>query len=291
MKIIKKIDLLFLKIYSAVLLVIGVSGSITLKSPLFLAIMLFVEVIYLFFTLRRPFKRFNAVKKEFPGEWREFMTGNAIFYRSLDEAGKKHFERDVQLFLSDFSIEGVRRQPVSIEIKLLVASAVAAMLHGKPAWEPPIRDGVVVYPGDRFNRHFQSGKGHFGGMATYNSPLILTMGSLEESLINPRDGNNVVIHELAHYFDMENGNADGIPAARMEGININTWKEIFSREWQKVVNRESFLRDYAGINEAEFFAVANELFFENPAEMKQESPELYEALVAFYNIDTVEILE
>jgi MtfA peptidase len=43
--------------------------------------------------------------------------------------------------------------------------------------------------------------------------------------------------------------------------------------------------DYGGVNEAEFFAVATESFFEKPRQMKEKTPDLYEELKRFYGWD------
>ena len=45
------------------------------------------------------------------------------------------------------------------------------------------------------------------------------------------------------------------------------------------------LRDYATTNEAEFFAVATEVFFEKPRAMAREAPALYGLLREFYRLD------
>lgn len=291
MQVIYKIDVVFLWIYSSIICLIGIIGAISLRNIAFLGLMLLVELIYLFFALKRPYKRSRAVKKEFPQEWKEFLLEHSIFYKNIDETAKRHFERDMQIFLSNFSIEGTRRQLVDMETKLLVASGVATLLNGRPSWEPPFQDGVVIYPGERFNRHYQTGKGNFAGQASYHGPLILTEGGLEQSVKHPHDGYNVIYHEMAHYFDFEDGSAEGIPAARMGSQKLYTWKNIFLKEWQKAMQGRSFLRSYAGKNEAEFFAVATESFFEKPWEMKEKNPELYDALKDFFNIDTINIIK
>lgn len=277
MQVINKIDVVFLWIYFAIILVIGIIGAISLRNILFFLAALSIETIYLFFSLRRPYRRYRALKQPFPKSWKTFLTTHSLFYKSLDELGRKQFEQDVQIFLSDFSIEGPKRQPVDHETKLLVAACAAALLHGRPSWEPPFHDGVIIFPGDRFDRHFRPGKGYFGGMATRKGPMILTEASLEESFKNLRDGYNVIYHEMAHYFDLS-------------GAMI-PWQKLFTEEWRKASEGRSFLRDYAGTNEAELFAVAAEVFFENPWIMKEQSPELYDALKTFFNLDTVNILK
>lgn len=291
MQVIYKIDLIFYWIYSTIILIIGIIGAIYLNNIIFLTFMLLVELIYLYFALKRPYKRSRAVKQKFPEEWKEFLSIHSVFYKNISKAAREMFERDVKIFLSDFSIDGIRRQEVNIETKLLVTSCVVALLHGRPFWEPPFKDGVVIYPGDRFNRHYQTGKGNFAGMASYNGPLILTEGGLEESFKHPHDGYNVIFHEMAHYFDFEDGSAEGIPAARMVSQKLYAWKNVFLKEWQKALIGHSFLRPYAGKNEAEFFAVATESFFEKPWEMLEENPALYSALKDFFNLDTVKILK
>ena len=50
-------------------------------------------------------------------------------------------------------------------------------------------------------------------------------------------------------------------------------------------NRPTPLRDYAGENPAEFFAVATECFFERPKELQKAYHDLYQQLKNFYNQD------
>jgi Mlc titration factor MtfA (ptsG expression regulator) len=45
------------------------------------------------------------------------------------------------------------------------------------------------------------------------------------------------------------------------------------------------LDHYGATDHAEFFAVATEAFFERPAELQQERPELYDALRRYYRQD------
>ena len=48
------------------------------------------------------------------------------------------------------------------------------------------------------------------------------------------------------------------------------------------------LREYGATNEAEFFAVASETFFEKPLKLKENAPELYEELKTFYRVDPMD---
>lgn len=60
---------------------------------------------------------------------------------------------------------------------------------------------------------------------------------------------------------------------------------LSSRAWGKY----KLLDAYAASNEAEFFAVVTERFFESPAALKLHFPDLYEEYKDFYQIDTAEL--
>ena len=67
--------------------------------------------------------------------------------------------------------------------------------------------------------------------------------------------------------------------ARARGSSSGTVElRIDARSVAKQRRRHAFLRSYAGTNEAEFFAVAVEYFFERPQEFQTALPELYGTL-------------
>lgn len=291
MQVIYKVDIIFILIYSFIILITGLFLFLSSTNLLFLVLTVIGEMVYLFFVLKSPYRRHKALKEAFPEEWRNFLEKRCRFYRCLDKEGKKHFEQDMQIFLSDFSIEGIRRQRIDEKTGLLVAAGFATLLFGRPYWEPPIKDGVIVYPGKSFSQDYRIGRGTLAGQASVNSPLIVTQESLEESFKDADDGYNVIFHELAHYFDLEDGRAEGIPSTRMLAQKLKPWKNAISREWKKALSGRSFLRPYAGKSEAELFAVATEFFFENPGVMKRKNLELYNVLKDFYNIDPASIID
>ncbi len=53
-------------------------------------------------------------------------------------------------------------------------------------------------------------------------------------------------------------------------------------EMEKAWRGRSVLRKYAGTNEAEFFAVAVETFFERPGALRRATPELYAILEEYF---------
>ncbi len=290
MQVIYKIDKIFVVTYSTIIVLVGLFFAFLAKSLLLIPITLLVLAIYLYFALKRSLRRWKAVRNSFPQRWREHLNRISRFYRLLNEDRKRHFERDVQIFLSDFPIRGIQNRDIDPFLKLTIAAGVATVLHGRPNWEPPTRDGVLVYPSERFNENYELGKGDFAGEAPRNGPMIIAEGSLIFSLEHPGSGYNVIYHELAHYFDWEDGQAGGLPINRLPSSVIPYWKKIIHNEWQKAMEGNSVLRPYAGKNEAELFAVATEAFFETPLLLQKHHPELYELLRDFYNVDTAELI-
>jgi MtfA peptidase len=290
MQPIYKPDRVFILIYSLIILLSGTAVALFSGHPALLIFTGAVLLLYLGVALRRPLRRRRALRRPFPQGWREFLKRHSPFYSAFNESDRDSFERDVRICLADLRIEGIRRSLVKPELRLLIAMGMATVLHGRPAWEPPVWT-VLVYPGERFDGDYRIGRGNFVGQAPRKGPLIVTAESLERSFSDPIDGFNVLYHELAHCFDWEDGFADGIPAARMMSDEIAEWKEILSRDWLRASKGLSTLPDYAGTNEAEFLAVACEYFFEAPGKLEKELPEFYAALKRFFRLDPVRILQ
>ena len=116
---------------------------------------------------------------------------------------KKYLNAISALFFSDNSIAAIGGAEVPWQTRLLIGVGVASMLHGRPEWEPPLPDGITVYPGMSFDRNYQVEKGNIAGQAPERGPLLIAEESLKQGFADPRDGHNVLIHELAHFFDRE----------------------------------------------------------------------------------------
>jgi hypothetical protein len=280
MRIIPAYDLFFIVLYALLIPLVGVAAFAISGRLEAIPLALLLLGAYLVLALRRPRRRRLAARAPFPEEWRGFLLARLPFFRGLDDAERSRFERDVRLFLAETRIAGTAGAPVSWQTKLLVAAGAAVMLHGRPEWEPPIADGVTIYPGYAFDRNYRPGKGNIAGQAPAGGPLLIAEKSLFEGFAGERDGYNVMLHELAHYFDLE---------ARKGGMSLSPgaggtvpWPEAIAAEYERHDFAASLLPAYAAQNEAEFFAVASEVFFENPRPLRQAHPGLYAVLAAFY---------
>jgi Mlc titration factor MtfA (ptsG expression regulator) len=99
-------------------------------------------------------------------------------------------------------------------------------------------------------------------------------------------GRNVVMHEFAHKIDMIDGVVDGTPPLPNREA-LDRWVKVCSAELEQLRSglEESLLDDYAATDPGEFFAVATEVFFDQPVELRAEKPELYAVFAEFYRQD------
>jgi len=283
MRVLPRFELFFLAFYTSLITLVGALVFFMTGRSETLLLASLLLALYLVLALGKPLRRRRAARAELPGEWREFLLAQSPFYRGLEDKGRAGFERDVRLFLAETRVAGTGGAPVSWQSRLLVAAGAAAMLHGRPDQEPPLRDGVTVYPGHAFDRNYRAGKGNIAGQAPAGGPLLVAEKSLREGFADGHDGYNVIIHELAHYFDHEAGKG-GLKVVVAEGGEMD-WREAIGDEYRKHDFAASALDPYAAQNRAEFFACASEVFFEKPRHLAGTHPDLFSLLVEFYGQD------
>jgi len=152
---------------------------------------------------------------------------------------------------------------------------------------------VILYPGDfRVPRESVDDTGivhrwseELAGESWEQGPVILSWETVSDSTKDM----NLVLHEFAHKLDMRDGVADGCPPLPPE-ISPRDWARDFKAAYQNLnaaIERGASLSldAYAAESPAEFFAVASEMFFLQPAELAADFPAIYRQLRAFYRQD------
>ena len=245
------------------------------------AVALVVWGTTLAWTARKAVRRARVVRGPFPEAWRTWLHDHVRVYRSLPEADRRRFERDVALALDGLHFEGAGGITPTPLLRLGVAAGAALLLHGHPDWELPTERSVLFVP-DTFDEAYgDEESGVYDGMVHSQGPIVLSARAVEEGWARD-DGHNVVLHELAHVFDFEGWEADGVPAF-VDPRSAEAWRSLMRSEMRRAQRGDGILRSYAGSAPAELFAVATEQFFERPARLRSRHEELYDALVAFYN--------
>ncbi len=99
------------------------------------------------------------------------------------------------------------------------------------------------------------------------------------------DNINVAIHEMSHALVFNNFFTQ-LGTDRNFRLNYEKFSTTTGPILADVITkRKSYLRNYAFSNIHEFWAVSVEAFFENPAGLKENMPDLYEALCRVLNQD------
>lgn len=221
--------------------------------------------------------------------WSDFLTQTVSFYRVLSAQDKTCFEQRILLFWQTTNVIGNEQVQVSDEDKLLVAASAIIPVWAFKDWHYFNLKAVHLLPAC-FNEQFECGQpdSNISGMVGTGpmaGKMALSQPDLHRGFINHRDKHNVGIHEFVHLIDMADGDCDGFPERLKEYSFAIPWLDFVGKKICEIDNNKSNIRDYGATNEAEFFSVASEYFFERPLMMKNKHPKLYAALEDIFQQD------
>ncbi len=255
--------------------------------PYLLSMAVLAAIIYVFYRYATADTRLRtaALAEEFPAAWRQILAERVAFYLSLTKNEKTRFEKQVQVFLASTRITGVQTE-VDNTTRLLVAASAIIPVFGFPDWEYRNLGEVLILP-DAWKLEGNPDKevkqlegtllGSVQGFQNHHY-MRLSKASLEQGFRDGMDRQNVGIHEFAHMLDEADGVIDGIPKATLPPELLEPWAAVMKREIEAIEAGKSEINPYAATNEAEFFAVVTEYFFEKPEKLQENHPELYELL-------------
>jgi Mlc titration factor MtfA (ptsG expression regulator) len=179
------------------------------------------------------------------------------------------------------------------EIRVSIAAQASMLLLGLDLDGYDDVTSVIVHPSTvRLRGEHVVGGGlrsrglqTLAGQAHYRGPVVLSWSAARRGARFPAAGTNVVYHEFAHQLDMLDGVVDGTPPLDDDEAR-DRWVQVCTRAYDAVRAQGSpVLRPYAGTNPAEFFAVATEVFFNRPLDLREHEPDLYAELLAYYRQD------
>jgi len=235
----------------------------------------------------------------FPDTWISILQRNLPLYRKLPPSLQRELQGHINVFLSQKIFVGGGELAITEEIKLTIAGQACMLLLGRKTNYFPRHTTVVVYPGAYKGKQI-----HYDGLleieseytglgeSWYRGPVILSWDDVKHGIFDVSDGHNVVLHEFAHQLDQEDSAMDGAPLLLTQSQYIS-WARVLTDEYnelQRKVNKGqvSVIDEYGATNPAEFFAVATEVFFEKPQQLKRRHEPLYEELKQFYHLDPAE---
>jgi MtfA peptidase len=235
----------------------------------------------------RNWKRKKLKNQPFPQHWEPILHKHLPFYGDMDDSELEVFRENLKIFVWEKIFIGAKGLEVTDEHRVVISAAAVRLIQNLDLSYFDRLTEIVVYPHDYTHKDTNGvilGEAHHWGVVVLSWPSVL------HGLHNPCDGLDTASHEFAHVLDRDGGAFDGTPILRADG-NYRTWADVMSRHYENLqdgaTRERRVMRDYGATNEAEFFAVATEAFFEKTVEMKRLTPDLYEELKHFYGVDPV----
>jgi len=245
------------------------------------------------FAWRKNRRRVQLVAAPFPDDWLAHIRTNVGLYESLSKAEQQKLRDDLRILIAETNFEGCGGLTMTDEIRVTIAAQASILLLGfDHDYFERVRT-ILVYPsGFRSPDGWAAPDGvvHMDvgnlGEAWHHGTVILAWDAIVAGGQNPRDSQNVVLHEFAHQLDFLDGVADGTPPLHNRA-EYRKWHEVMTAEYAQLVaeaehGHPMVLDAYGATNPAEFFAVSTECFFEKSIQMQRRHPRLYETLKQYY---------
>jgi MtfA peptidase len=245
----------------------------------------------------RDHRRAEIRKRPFPDEWETIVRNNVAHYSVLDDAGRAELRAMIQVLIEEKNWEGCGGLELTDEIRVTIAAQACLLQLGLPHDYYRNVMSILVYPStvvtpERRPGVFEMPLGQVEGpipilgQAFAHGSVILVWDSALRGARHPELGHNLVYHEFAHQLDMLDGAADGTPPISNR-MQFAEYVAVCSHEFLRLrklaeEGQKTFLDVYGATDEAEFFAVATEEFFDRPIELQKNAPELYNVLKTYY---------
>ncbi|TWT34388.1 M90 family metallopeptidase [Blastopirellula retiformator] len=251
----------------------------------------------MFFSWLKRRRRDKLKSRPFPPQWKEFVEKHLWQYRALNGDERKKLENSIAILFAEKNWEGCNDLELNDLSKVAVAAQVGLLTLGLGEEYFDNVMSVLIYP-SAYRAESQVATGGVVmatqsdrlGEAWYRGPVILSLPDVFEGASGPNHARNLVFHEFAHQLDMLNSSvADGIPP--MESSDqAEAWISNFRRAYQQQVHdcqtgHRPLVDRYGATNEAEFFAVLTEAFFQTPKPLSTHDPDLYDVLRTYYRQD------
>lgn len=220
----------------------------------------------------------------------------------LDDEARAALEAMVQRIVLTKRWEAAYGFEITEAMRVVIAAHAALLVLYLPDGDEPYRSitSIVVHP-TTITVHDEAlapltagvpglvaaGPVYLDGEAEHRGAVFLSWDAVDHESVHPEGGEHVVYHEFAHRLDMVDHLSDGMPVIDDPAAR-RRWHEVCTAEFdalQHSPDPHRLLRDYAGTDPAEFFAVATEVFFTRGAALRDHKPELYEVLADFYGQD------
>jgi len=257
--------------------------------------------------LWRARRRAAVMAQPLPASALSAIDRNVPAVRNLPTELRAKLESLMAVFLAEKEFIGCNGLVVTDEMRATIAAMACLLVLGRRGHYDQLHS-VLVYPTafwveDEIEDEagvVERRRRVLSGEAWESSRIILSWEDVLEAARYPGEGYNVALHEFAHYLDAEGLGLAApppppLPPSRERSAEarvraISEWADALADEFEALLDAVdrgefTFLDPYAAEDEAEFFAVATEDFFERPMELLEAHPRLYALLQEFYAVD------
>lgn len=270
----------------------GATAAIALAATAVLAWLILGPLV----TARR---RRQALARPLPPDLGPLVDRNVPVRARLPAHLRERHDGLVNAFLAEKEFVGCNGLAVTDEIRATVAALACLLVIGRRGHYDQLHS-VLVYPTPFWVEDevedeagvVEQRRRVLSGEAWESSRIILSWEDVLEAARWPGEGYNVALHEFAHYLDAEGLGLAAPPPSSPQGAvrTVDAWANDLAAEFDALLDavdrgEHTFLDPYAAEDEAEFFAVATEDFFERPAGLRSAHPRLYGLLQEFYALD------
>lgn len=245
-------------------------------------------------------RRARVRQQAFPAQWRRILQRRVPLVRHLPADLQLQLKKHIQVFIAEKAFMGCGGLRITDEMRVVIAAQACLLLLNRPTDFYPNLRQILLYPAafvvERTTSDNagvqQEQRQALAGESWSQGQIILSWQDCLEGAAVADDGRNVVIHEFAHQLDQENGHANGAPPPAPDAPDYSPqrWSQVFHASYAQLQHQartghRGLLDPYGAQDPAEFFAVASEVFFEQPAALRLEHPDLYRELAGFYRVD------
>ncbi|MCW2570080.1 MAG: hypothetical protein JWO88_138 [Frankiales bacterium] len=223
------------------------------------------------------------------------IAQHLALWQLLDDEEQQRLLQVTDELLSRKRWEAARGFALDDTVRVLIASQAALLVLGLSTDHYRLVSGIVVHPSTLQTSGVRAGPSPgtvtadrlavLGLAQDGRGPVVVAWDQALAGAHRTEPGHNVVLHEFAHKLDMLDGTIDGTPLLPRD--MRAEWVRVCTDVYEDLVagRPRPPMRWYGATNPGEFFAVATEVFFEQPRELAAFEPELYEVLTRFYRQD------
>lgn len=208
--------------------------------------------------------------------YHQVLNKHVEYYRQLSQADRKKFIDRLHELIEQMEFIGERGQEINLKVSILCCAPVIQITMGLDTYLFNNYHTIVVYPGQFYSEKQEA---YVKGGVSRGDVIFFSYEDLLKGYAIPNDALNLGLHEMAHAIHIEYFDEDF-------ERRFPEWERVAEQEVIKMRNlKDPILRNYAGQNKHELFAVCIETFFEQADDMKTQAPGLYDAMCSLLNQD------